>query len=776
MKTKSLVFGLIISVFVSVFSNVTFVLAESSGEDVVTYPILAPMDTWYTGNTLRSAITQINIVDTASEEIISTAEESWPAAADAQKDGVLDNDIMCYVNGTILTISGNGSGKISMNCDSRFVFSDSAGKENYFSGVTSISGTDILDTSNVVSMAGLFQGCGIETIDISSWNTSAVIDMIYMFNGCTSLTSVDMSSLDFSAVIDMSFMFNGCTSLTSVGVTSGWDLSNVKSIKALFQNCPLLTGIDVTNWNTGNIIDMGFAFWGNESLSSLDVSKWNTAQCKSFDHLFAHCIRLVVSGVENWNTSSAQVMCCIFHSTRNTSLDLSGWNTSNVFSFNGMFEYMSRLTEIKGLENWDTSKGVCFMEMFHGCTNLKSLDLSSFDTRNATFNKNIQVSGNKTTATSTYRMLGDCHSLEKVVLGENFTFLGDGKTDSEKPHGSLPVPSSTYISGADGNWYDQSGTAYAAADIPNKTEGTYYAYAVSPAMLGRGDTWYKSEFADKSTITAINIVDSYNATGDEDDFWDASALEDGTVMCYINGTTLTIAGNNGSGKIYACGDSSSAFSGFTALTEINGLENLDTSKAVSMQEMFYDCPELNALDLSGFSTDKVMRMDFMFKDCSDLTTIYVSDSFNTDTVTISQQMFYGCTNLQGGNGTAFNSQILDKTYACIDSIDTPGYFTSIADKLNLISFESVAYSAEENTLAVSVNVDEELQEEDGMVIIAVFDGDNFIGAIHTDIDQTASHTFENLPQTENRFTVKAFCWSGFDSLTALCNFIYTKAQ
>lgn len=776
MKTKTLVFGLLVSMFVSVFSNVTFVLAESSGEDIVNYPTLAPRDTWYTDSSLRSAITQINIVDTASEEIISAAEKSWPAAVDAEEDGVLDEDIMCYMNGTVLTISGNGSGKISMNYDSRYVFSDPTGNEDYFFSLSSISGTDILDTRNVVSMAGMFQYSGIESVDMSTWDTSGVIDMSYMFNYCTSLTSVDMSSLDLSAVMDMSFMFNYCISLTSVGDTSEWDMSNVRSIKALFQNCPLLTGLNVTNWNTSNIINMGFAFWGNTGLTSLDVSNWDTAQCQNFDHLFAHCTNLVVSGVENWDTSSAQVLCCIFHSIDNTTLDLSGWDTGNVFSFNGMFEYMSHLTEIKGLENWDTSNGVCFMEMFHGCTNLRSLDLSSFDTRKATFDKTVQVSGNGTKATSTYRMLGDCRSLEKVILGENFTFLGDGTTDAEKAHGSLPVPNSKYVIGTDGNWYNQSGTAYAAQDVPNNTAGTYYAYAVSSAMLGRGDTWYKSEFLDKSTITAINIVNSYNLTGTEDDFWDASALQDGTVMCYVNGSTLTIDGNNGSGKIFACGDSSSAFSGFTALTEINGLENLDTSKAVSMKEMFYNCPELKALDLSGFNTEKVTRMDFMFKNCSDLTTIYVTDSFNTDSVTISQQMFYGCTNLQGGNGTAFDSQKLDKTYACIDSNDTPGYFTSSADKFNLISFENATYSIENNSIAVSVSIDEKLQEEDGMVIIAVFDGDNFISAIHTDIAQTASHTFENLPQTENGYTVKAFCWSGFDSLTALSNFIYTKAQ
>jgi hypothetical protein len=50
------------------------------------------------------------------------------------------------------------------------------------------------------------------------------------------------------------------------------------------------------------------------------------------------------------------------------------------------------------------------------------------------------------------------------------------------------------------------------------------------------------------------------------------------------------------------------------------------------------------------------------------------------TVTSSVMMFANCTALVGGNGTVYNSSYKDKTYACIDSEDTPGYFTDVADK------------------------------------------------------------------------------------------------
>jgi hypothetical protein len=38
-------------------------------------------------------------------------------------------------------------------------------------------------------------------------------------------------------------------------------------------------------------------------------------------------------------------------------------------------------------------------------------------------------------------------------------------------------------------------------------------------------------------------------------------------------------------------------------------------------------------------------------------------------------MFYGCTDIVGGNGTSYNFSHTDATYARIDRAGTPGYFT-----------------------------------------------------------------------------------------------------
>ena len=112
-------------------------------------------------------------------------------------------------------------------------------------------------------------------------------------------------------------------------------------------------------------------------------------------------------------------------------------------------------------------------------------------------------------------------------------------------------------------------------------------------VLAPSSSWYKGTTA-KSTITEISLVDSYASTGSETESWDASAAGDGSVMAYIDGTKLILAGN-GYGKIFANADSSYAFSGNTSntrlssLTTVTGMDLLDTSKVTNMLSMFDTC-------------------------------------------------------------------------------------------------------------------------------------------------------------------------------------------
>jgi surface protein len=69
----------------------------------------------------------------------------------------------------------------------------------------------------VVDMYYMFAGCSsLKKLDVRSFTTGSVTDMSYMFNGCSSLKTLDLSNFDASRAEDMWYMFYGCTSLTTI--------------------------------------------------------------------------------------------------------------------------------------------------------------------------------------------------------------------------------------------------------------------------------------------------------------------------------------------------------------------------------------------------------------------------------------------------------------------------------------------------------------------------------------------------------------------------------
>ena len=85
---------------------------------------------------------------------------------------------------------------------------------------------------------------------------------------------------------------------------------------------------------------------------------------------------------------------------------------------------------------------------------------------------------------------------------------------------------------------------------------------------------------------------------------------------------------------------SGLFSSYPAET-IPYLSKLDTSKATSMQSMFYACRNLISLDLSNFNTTNVTNMNSMFYNCPKLESLDLS-SFYTSKVKNMEYMFYLC--------------------------------------------------------------------------------------------------------------------------------------
>ena len=107
------------------------------------------------------------------------------------------------------------------------------------------------------------------------------------------------------------------------------------------------------------------------------------------------------------------------------------------------------------------------------------------------------------------------------------------------------------------------------------------------------------------------------------------------------------------------------------LAELN-LSNFNTANVENMRSMFSECKNLAELDLSNFNTAKVTNMGTLFSGCLNLTTIYVNDDFVITNK--SYRLFIGCTKLKGA--IDFDKLKTNSGFANY----TTGYFTKLVGK------------------------------------------------------------------------------------------------
>jgi surface protein len=332
----------------------------------MSYPILKPNSTWFSPNVStikRSTITIINIVDTYVPEDMTAITDSWDASV-AQDGGIL-----CYVEGTVLTIAGNGSGKIAANEDASYTFSD-VNTKDFFSALTELNDLSLIDFSNSTTIENIFRKLSsIENIDVSGIDTTNIATFKYAFRECTKLSSIDLSTWNTSKCESIYGMFYNCTSLTSIDVT-GWDTPNMTNMAYAFMYCSSLTSLNVNNWNTSNVTDMKAMFNTCSKLESIDVSNWNTSNVTNMEAMFNKCSSLTTLDISNFNFSNTTTIRLMFQSCSSLqSLDVSKWDTSNITNMGYAFWGCKGLTSL-AVEDWDVSNVESFDHTFAHCNNL----------------------------------------------------------------------------------------------------------------------------------------------------------------------------------------------------------------------------------------------------------------------------------------------------------------------------------------------------------------------------------------------------------------------
>ena len=92
-------------------------------------------------------------------------------------------------------------------------------------------------------------------------------------------------------VTDMEITFQGCTALQTLDLSS-WNTSAVTSMKRTFSECTNLTSVNLSNWNTSLVTNMEYMFYRCNNLTELDLRSFNTSRVTTFDKMFNYCASL----------------------------------------------------------------------------------------------------------------------------------------------------------------------------------------------------------------------------------------------------------------------------------------------------------------------------------------------------------------------------------------------------------------------------------------------------------------------------------------------------
>ena len=307
----------------------------------------------------------------------------------------------------------------------------------------------------------------------------------------------------------------------------------------------------------------------------------------------------------------------------------------------------TNLTTIEGIEYLNTENVTNMNSMFDRCSALTSLDLTNFNTAKVTDMR--------------YMFMG-CYALTTIFVSDKF--VTDQVTSGDNMfHMCINLIGAIEY---DGSKSDHNFANYKTGYFT--PEGGFHAYAEFDE--GTGTLTFRRGASKPEGAYDLNVGINYPGWwyGQKKEkiktvVFDASFANARPTSCYC------------------------WFSGCNNLTEIKGIEYLNTENVTNMGFMFNSCKVLTSLNLTSFNTEKVTDMQGMFGECWDLTSLNLT-SFNTEKVTDMRQMFYNCSDLTSLNLSKFNTEkvmyMSNMFYNCnkLTSLDLSSFNTAEVTKMD----------------------------------------------------------------------------------------------
>lgn len=187
------------------------------------------------------------------------------------------------------------------------------------------------------SVTRIYQDVDNAAIDMYSWPWGE-----YTFQ---------IESVDFRGNVflnsESKAMFYSHENLNSINNIDKLDVSNLTGLSSFFSNCKKLKEINgLEKWDVSNVQDFSMLFNQSPLLTRLNLENWDTSAARNINYMFYDLVNLVeIKGVENFNTSNCESMTNTFGNCKNLILDLSKWNVSKVTEHSNFADGTSTIIE-----------------------------------------------------------------------------------------------------------------------------------------------------------------------------------------------------------------------------------------------------------------------------------------------------------------------------------------------------------------------------------------------------------------------------------------------
>ena len=174
-------------------------------------------------------------------------------------------------------------------------------------------------------------------------------------------------------VEDKTVYSNGAYMYTYSKNNNGWMLRVANALST-----DPITEAPCTYVNDLPITSMYETFW-NTYASSIDVSKFYTKNVTNMYGMFMLARATEIKGLENFDTSSVTNMAAMFYGTSVATLDLSNFDTSNVTAFDIMFLSSTKLNKIYAGDKFIINSTATSKNMFNGITGIIGGNGTAYD-------------------------------------------------------------------------------------------------------------------------------------------------------------------------------------------------------------------------------------------------------------------------------------------------------------------------------------------------------------------------------------------------------------